>query len=282
MTPRPIFRRRSAHPKLGGTQGGYRGPSFVLLHPTAVQESHCCPCHSQELWREWCYRMFLFVSPGAAADESADVLPLEKTLQHLFSFSGEPWSHLNTQCLFLPASHTDSWLCWLCTLLLFRGGGGLCLCMFTPNLRRPHIKELKAFGKQKVGGCVLSSTCMCTFVHSFWVCLLSAGYEGVCVSVQLCPLVLWSGSHELMWALLSQRLNSSIIYKSECQQPRLACVCVRMCEFVCIPVSLCGLVFICALSASPQFLVEVGRSLWMTLTFVMTQNNRLRRKWNED
>lgn len=222
MTARPIFRRCRAHAKLSGTQEGDDGASRLFY--CIRQWCERFPA----LWHEPCHRMFPFMSPGAAADESADVLPLDKhcsifaaliTLEHTVSLS---------PCF------THSWLCCLCTLLLFRVGS--VFVYWTLNLRRPHIKDLKAFCKQKVGGCVLSSACMCTFVHSFWVCLLSAGHEGVCVSVQLCPLVLWSGSHELMRALLSQRLNSSIIYKSECQQPRLAHVCAHVWVCVCLRV----------------------------------------------
>lgn len=68
------------------------------------------------------------------------------------------------------------------------------------------------------------------------VCVLlhTAGYVGVYVPVQLCPVVLWPGSCELMRALLSPRLNSSIIHKPPCQQPGWVRVSLCTCSHLCV------------------------------------------------
>lgn len=81
-----------------------------------------------------CLSVFLFVSPEAADDESADALLLER-LQHLFSCSAEPRSHINTRSVSFCLLHTqtvDRTCCYF-------GENQLFFCVFTLNLCRPHL-----------------------------------------------------------------------------------------------------------------------------------------------
>lgn len=108
-----------------------------------------------------CLSVFLLASPEAADDEGADALLLER-LQHLLSCSAEPWPHINTHCVSFSVCVTHSWLC----MLLLWGELAVFVYVYIKTLQATCTKELQAFGRQKVGGCVLSRTCMCTFVHS--------------------------------------------------------------------------------------------------------------------
>lgn len=93
--------------------------------------------------------------------------------------------------------------------------------------------------------CPFINMCMCVCMC---VCLHTTRYVGAYVPAQLCPVVLWSGSWELMRALLSPCLNSSIIHKTLFQQPGyvVVCECVCICaQFVCIFSSFCIPVWVC-------------------------------------
>lgn len=57
-----------------------------------------------------------------------------------------------------------------------------------------------------------------------------------------------------------------------------------MCELVCISMSLCGAVFMCALSSSPQLSVEVHRNLWTNIIFALAWRAEMKiiSAWMED
>lgn len=85
--------------------------------------------------------------------------------------------------------------------------------------------------------CVLLSIYECVYV-CVCVYLLQGMWE---LMFLFRSVLLWSGSCVLMWALLSPRLNSSIIHKTLCQTPGwvYVCVCVYISIFVYFSLGMC-------------------------------------------